>query len=100
MRRSEEVENYLHRVECSERNRNKESVPVAHGTIPKSRKLKSLELASLIALRADESCILINILEKVEAFPLVIVEAASISTGLKWVADARALRAWSSDMLI
>ena len=76
MRRSEEVENDLYRVECSERNLDKESVPVAHRTVPEAWKLKCLELASLIALRADESCILVNILEEIEALSLIVVETA------------------------
>ena len=73
---SEEVENDFHRVECCKRNFNEESVPVAHRSIPKTWKLESLELTALVALRADESCILIHILEEVEAFSLIVVEAA------------------------
>ena len=76
MSRPEEVENNLHRVEGFERNLNEEGVPVAHRTVPESRKLERLEFASLVALRADESCILVNILEKVEALSLIIVETA------------------------
>ena len=73
---SEKVKNDLYRVECCERNLDKESVPVAHRTVPEAWKLKCLEFASLIALRADESCILIHILEEIEALSLIIVEAA------------------------
>ena len=76
MCRSEEVENDLHRVECSQRDLHKESVPVAHCSVPESRKLESLELASLIALGTDESRILVNILEKIEALSLIVMEAA------------------------
>ena len=47
---SEKIENDLYRVECSERNLDKECVPVAHGTVPEAWKLESLEFASLIAL--------------------------------------------------
>jgi len=77
MRRTEEVKNDLDRVECSERNLNEKSVPVAHRTVPETWELKSLEFASLIALRADESCILVNILEKIEALSLIVMEAAN-----------------------
>ena len=73
---TEEVKNYLHWVESLKRNFNEESVPVAHRTIPKTWQLKSLELAALVALRADESCILINILQEIEALSLIVVEAA------------------------
>ena len=76
MSRSEEVKNDLYRVECSERDLDEESVPVAHRTVPKAWKLECLEFATLIALRADESCILIHILEEIEALSLIIVEAA------------------------
>ena len=74
--RTEEVEDNLNRVECLERNLYEEGVPVAHGSVPQAWKLKCLELAALIALRADEACILIDILEEVEALALVVVEAA------------------------
>jgi hypothetical protein len=47
---TEKVENNLDWVECLERNFYKECIPLAHRTIPESRKLKSLELASLVAL--------------------------------------------------
>lgn len=50
MRWSEEIEDNLHRVECSERNLNEECVPVAHGAVPETRELEGLEFASLIAL--------------------------------------------------
>ena len=76
MSRSKKIKNNLHRIECCERNLNEESVPVAHRTVPESRKFKSLELAALIALRAYEAGILVHIFEEIEAFPLVIVEAA------------------------
>ena len=50
MCRTEEVENDLHRVECLKRNLHEEGVPLAHGTVPQTRKLESLEFAALIAL--------------------------------------------------
>ena len=76
MRWSEEIEDNLHRVECSERNLNEECVPVAHGAVPETWKLESLELASLIALRTDESCILVYILKKIEALSLIVMQTA------------------------
>ena len=76
MRRSEEIEDDLYRIECFERNLNEKSIPIAHRTIPKTWKLKSLKLTSLIALRAYESCIFVNILQKIEALAFVIVKAA------------------------
>lgn len=76
MSRSEKIENDFHRVECCKRNFHEEGVPVAHCAVPEAWKLESLELAALVALRADESGILIHILEEVETFSLVVVEAA------------------------
>ena len=76
MRRPEEVENDLHRVECSKRDLYEEGVPVAHRAVPEAWKLKGLELAALVALRADESCVLVNILEKVEVVSLIVMETA------------------------
>jgi hypothetical protein len=74
--RTKQVKDNLYRIECCERNFDKESVPIAHGTVPETRKLECLEFTSLIALRADESCILIYILEKIKALSLVVVETA------------------------
>ena len=74
---TKKIENNLYRVECLERNLYEECVPLAHRTVPESWQLKSLEFTSLVALRADESCILVNILEKIEALSLVVVEAAN-----------------------
>ena len=77
MRRTEKVKNDLDRVECSERNLNEKSVPVAHGTIPEAREFESLEFAALITLRTYESCVLIHIFQKVETLSLIIMEAAN-----------------------
>ena len=73
---SEEVENDFHRVECCKRNFNEESVPVAHSSVPQTWKLKCLEFTALVALRADEACILVYILEKVEALAIVVMQTA------------------------
>ena len=62
MCRTEKIKHNLHWIESSERNLHKESIPLTHSTIPKTRKLESLKLATLIALRRDETCILIHIL--------------------------------------
>ena len=73
---TEEVENHLNRVECLERNFHEEGVPLAHRTVPQTWKLKSLEFTALVTLRADESGILVNILEEIEALALVVVQTA------------------------
>ena len=76
MSRTEEVKHHLNWVECFKRNLYEESVPVAHRTIPETWELEGLEFSTLIALRADESCIFVHILEEVEAFSLIVMEAA------------------------
>lgn len=98
MCRSEKIENNLHRIESSERNLDKKGVPVAHRTIPETRKFQSLEFTTLIALRTDESCILINILQQIEALSLIVMETAYDIYWIVCVAEARAFLAWSSDM--
>ena len=50
MSRTEEVKNHLYRIECSKRNLNEKSVPIAHCAIPETWKLESLEFAALITL--------------------------------------------------
>ena len=77
MCRTEKIKHNLHWIESSERNLNKESIPLTHSTIPKTRKLESLKLATLIALRRNETCILIHILKKIEALTLIIMETAN-----------------------
>ena len=47
---TEKVENDFYRVECSERYFHKESIPIAHRTVPESWELESLEFAALVAL--------------------------------------------------
>ena len=76
MRSSQEIEDNLHRVECLKRNLNKKCIPIAHCTIPETWKFKCLEFAALITLRADEAGIFIYILEKVEAFTLIVMKTA------------------------
>jgi hypothetical protein len=73
---TEEVENHLNRVECLERNFHEEGVPLAHGAVPQTWKLKSLEFTALVALRADESGILVNILEEIEALTFLVQQTA------------------------
>ena len=76
MSRSQKVEHDLHRIESLKRNLHETGIPVAHGAVPEARKFESLQLPALIALGADESCILIHILEKIELLPLVVPEAS------------------------
>lgn len=74
--RTKKIKHNLYWVECLERNLNKESVPLAHCTIPQTRKLKRLKLTALIALGRNKSGILIDIIEKIKALTLVIVKTA------------------------
>ena len=60
---TEKIKDDLHGVESIKWDFNKKSVPLAHGTIPESRKFKSFEFASLITLGTDESRIIINVFQ-------------------------------------
>lgn len=73
---AQQVKDYLHWIECFHGDFHEKCVPAAHGTIPKSRKLKSLQLASLIALGTDEAGIFVHIVQKVELPALVVMETA------------------------
>ena len=77
MCRSEKIEHYFDWVEGLERDFHEEGVPVAHRAVPETRKFKSLEFTALIALGADETCILVDVFEEVELFSPVVLEAAS-----------------------
>ena len=72
----EKVEDNFHWVECSKWNFYKECVPVAHRTVPETRKFKRLEFTALIALRAYESGILIYKLKEIETLTLVVMQTA------------------------
>ena len=54
MLRAEQVVDSLHRIESRQRHLNEYGVPIAHGPIPESGQLQRLQLASVLALVADE----------------------------------------------
>ena len=76
VRGSQEVEHDLNRVEGLERYLNEKCIPIAHRSVPESWKFKSLEFAALIALRTDESRILVHIPQQIETLSLIIMQAA------------------------
>ena len=73
---TEKIQNHLDRIEGFKRNFHEEGVPVAHRTVPKSRKLKGFELSALETLRADETGFRIHMLQQIEFAALVVAQAA------------------------
>ena len=76
MRRPEQIQHYLHRVESIQRNLDKTRIPVTHRTIPQARKLESLEITALVTLGTHETGILIHEIQKIELVTLVIPDTA------------------------
>ena len=85
---TEKVEDDLDWVEGLDGNLDEEGVPVAHGAVPEARKLESLELAALIALGADESGFLIDIVREIELLAAVVAQAADEVAG-RWIRLSR-----------
>ena len=50
MRRTQQIQNHLYRIESLQRHFHEQRIPVTHGTVPESRKLQSLQFTALIAL--------------------------------------------------
>ena len=73
----------LNGIECSERNLNKDCVPIAHGTIPKSWQLKCLEFLAVLALALDESSGAIHEVGQIEGLTLVVLNGAYEVNGVE-----------------
>lgn len=58
--RSQQIVDGLHRVERADGNFNEDSVPVAHGTVPKSGQLQRLEFSSVLAFSGDKSRVVVH----------------------------------------
>lgn len=71
----EQIQHYLYRVEGLYRYLNKESIPITHRTVPKTRELQSFQFPALITLGTDKTGIVIHIIKQVELFSLIISEA-------------------------
>ena len=69
---SKQIVDRLDRIKGRERHLHEDRVPIAHGTIPQTRKLKSLEVFSILALAADKACRLVYIIGQIESIALVV----------------------------
>ena len=76
MRRPEQIQDHLHRIERIQRNLDKTRIPVTHRTVPQARKLESLEFTALVTLGTHETCILIHEIQKIELITLIIPDTA------------------------
>ena len=73
---AQQVKNYLDWIEGLDWNFNEQSVPVGHRTVPEARSFKGAELAALETLGAYQAGLLVNVVEEIEFFALVVLEAA------------------------
>ena len=80
---AKQVVDSLYWVEGRERNFHKDGVPVAHRSVPQSRQFKSLELLAVLAFRADEACVVVDMLEEVEAIALIVLCSANEVNGIE-----------------
>ena len=63
---AQQVQHHLHGVEGFDRDLHEEGVPVGHGAVPQAREFERLELASLVALGADQAGLLVHVVQQVE----------------------------------
>ena len=76
MCRSQQIKNGFDGIECFYRYFYKQGVPVRHRTVPESRELQRLECVSFITLLADESCLIVHVIEEIETLAVVVFETA------------------------
>ncbi len=62
-------------------------VPIAHGTIPQAGQLQGQQFATVLALRTNEACRLINKLRQVEPTSLVVLDSTHQVDGIKMVPE-------------
>ena len=80
---SEQVVNSLYWVECAYGHFYEDSAPVAHGSIPQARQFKCLEFLAVLALRADEARIVVDMFEEVEAIALIVLCSTNEINGIE-----------------
>ena len=80
---SQQIVDSLNGVEGLKRNFNEDRTPVAHSTIPKTGKLKSLQFATILALVGDETSSGINKLGKVELIALIVTDSTYEVNGIE-----------------
>ena len=73
---AEKVVDGLDGIEGSQGNLNENGRPVAHGTIPESGQLKSLELLAALGLLRDEASGLVDIVGQIEGLALIVLDGA------------------------
>ena len=56
---------------------NKYRIPVGHSAIPKTWQLKCLELLAILRLVGDETCLWIDILQKIEWLTILVLHSAN-----------------------
>ena len=83
MLRAKQIVNGLHGVECFDGHLYKHGTPIAHRSVPKTGKLKSLQLTAALALRADEACRLVHESRQVKLLTLIVACAANQVNGVK-----------------
>ena len=79
---TQQVVHSLNRVECAERYFNEDSRPVAHCTVPQTRKFESLQFLSTLRLVRNETCSLVYIVHQVELVTLIV---ANCTNQIYWI---------------
>lgn len=72
---SQQVIHRLHRIERAEWYFHEDGVPIAHGTVPKTRQFECFEFLAVLALVGDEACLMIHILREVELIALIVLHS-------------------------
>ena len=73
---AQQVVDSLHGIERREGNLYEDCVPVAHGTVPQSRKLKGFQFLAVLRLARNKSCGRVYKVGQVEVVALVVLDGA------------------------
>ncbi len=80
---AQKVVDRLHGIEGAQRHFHEDGVPVAHGTIPETGQLKSLQLLATLRLRGDEAGGLVDELWQIEGIALIVAHGADEIDGVE-----------------
>ena len=59
---TQQVVDGLDRIESRQGHFHEDGVPVAHGSIPQTGQLQGFELTAILALAADEACVVVDVI--------------------------------------
>ena len=80
---TQQVVDGLDRIESRQGHFHEDGVPVAHGSIPQTGQLQGFELTAILALAADEACVVVNVIGQMERVTLIVLRGANQVDGVE-----------------